>query len=192
MKLKNVLIVCVIIVASNLSLAQTNDGYRLRALKLFCQNKDELVIVDNHELGRQQPLFLIKLSGWEDSLFLKSEWKPDTTILKFYLNDLIKEYIVINDKNIDISQTFNISDFCDCIYQRIYKMECYDYIDSNLCTREYGLNISNVIPYKGSQYVVLQILSYFAERVATMQVIIMEFSNDGELLRCGKGYLLRS
>ena len=192
MKLKNVLIVCVIIVASNLSLAQTNDGYRLRALKLFCQNKEELVIVNNHELGRQQPLFLIKLSGWEDSLFLKSEWKPDTTILEEYLNNFIEKYIVINDKNIDISQTFNISDFCDCIYQRIYSSDCYDYIDSNLCTREYGLNISNVIPYKGSQYVVLQISSYFATRVATSQFIIMEFSNDGELLRCGKGNLWRS
>lgn len=189
---KKIILIVILIAGCNPVFSEANDNFRLKALKFFCQNKDELVKVSNYNLGKQEPLFLLDLSGYDDSLFLTSEWEPDTTILEFYLNEIIEKYIVINNKEIDVSPTFKISDFCDCIYQRIYSSDCYDYIDSNLCAREYSLNVSNVITYKESYYVVLQIISHFAGKFRAMQFIIMEFSNDGYILRCGKGILLVS
>ncbi|MBR4198708.1 MAG: hypothetical protein IKQ94_08050 [Bacteroidales bacterium] len=185
---KKILLIVILIAGCNSLFSQTNDSYRLKALKFFCQNKEELVIeaYPYDGFGRREPLFVLKLSGPEDSLFIKSDFAPDTAFLEFILNEFTKEDIRINNKEIHVSSAFKISDFCDCIYQRIYSSDCSEFIDSNLCGRECDLEVSKVVPYKGSQYVVLRIISYFASRVSGVQYIVMEFSNDGVLLRCKK------
>lgn len=172
--------------------AQKNENYRLQALMFFCQNKQEIFRLNNIELGDISPLFVLDLEMNEndtsETFFIDSDsFNPDISFIENFLYAAQMENVIVNDDAIYVSSHLVLSEFCDCVYQSVYMEDCNESMNNNSCRREFGLSVSNVIPYKELKYVVLRISSYFKTKVDRLQFCVMEFSQDGTLIKCVVG-----
>lgn len=168
---------------------QKNDEYRLQSLMFFCQNRADIVRLNNTVMGHNEPLFVLDLeeNGNDslDSFFIDSNsFEPNTSFIEDFLQKIQEENIIVNKEPIQVSSSLVISEFCDCVFQSIYMEECYESMNDVLCRREYGLSISKVITYNKLNYVVLRMSSYFKTKIDSLQFCLMEFSQEGELQRC--------
>lgn len=211
MKTKKNLIVLTFLLGWVNLCAQTNDIYRLKALKFFCQNKLDIFQIHNYipEFDNSEPFFFIGLLGHEryDNGYYEllyyidsSEFIPDTLLVRDFLEGRelgekkgigkIENYI-INNQDIQIPQSSSdvLLGLCDCVY--IFDDFLLNADTSctsareNRCIREYTLNVSVVIPYKEKKYVLLRIIAYYKGKPDKFQFCLVEFSNSGTLLRCG-------
>lgn len=187
---KKILFIIVIIFGYGTLFAQPDNVYRLKALKFFCQNKHTLLKISDPMLGDANPMFILDLETTEDnnSLFFSistDAFFVDVFFVEKLLNNLNNDDVLNNKEDIPVSYTLNISEFCDCIFQGMYLDDCSESMDSNLCKREYGLSVSNVISFGGLKYIVLRISSYFKSKNDKLQFCLVEFTEEGNLLRCG-------
>lgn len=180
--------------------AQTGDYYRMASLDYFCQHKYEIFRLNNPIFEGVEPLFFLDLWATEDdstiSFYIDSSlFNPDTSFVENILAGLKKEDVIINENDFQISSSTGdpnvFVDYYDCIYLNTTLKMLIDTIPASIeekaCRREYGLSLSRVIPYKGMKYVILRISSYFKAKVDKCQFCLMEFSHEGDLLRCGVG-----
>ena len=179
--------------------AQDNEEYRLRALEFFCSKKNEILRISNSIFGGVSPIFIldIRMNDREELYIDSNQFNPDSLVLEHLLKSISKDDY-ISDEQFNISRptennTAN-SFLCDCIYCDPILTVFMDLVPTDIdhffCKREYGLSVSRVIHYRGLNYVVLRITSFFKAKVDRMQFCIMEFSNNKEILRCGIGNAL--
>lgn len=175
-------------------LAQANDIYRVQALKFFCQNKYDILRINDWGLGSIEPLFVLNLemSSNDSSEFLyidSSSFASDTAFIDNFLHTLRIDTILDNRDTIDVSYPLDLSEFCGCVYQSLYDEKCAETMVDITCSREYGIMFSPVVPYKGLKYVMLRIDSYFMAKVNGFQLCLMEFTNEANLKKCFVGGL---
>lgn len=188
--MKKIIIIITTIVACSTSFAQSDNVYRLKALNFFCQNKNNLLKINNSMLGNANPSFILDLETIEDedSIFLSispTAFVTDKTFVQKLLNDLKNNDVIINEEDSYTPSTLKLSEFCGCVFQSMYLGDCSESLDNNFCMREYGLSVSNVIAYDGLKYIVLRISSYFKSKNDKLQFCLIEFSEEGNLLRGG-------
>ena len=175
--------------------AQQNEDYRLKALSFFCSNKDDIFRIDHPIFGKVSPIFLLDVRMNENGdFYIDSDFfNPDTVVLDIMLRR-IKEDDYIDNKNNILSRStdgFNdtIYQLCDCIYIdpfiEFLTDDCPSLYNSFDCKREFVLRISRVLSYKGLKYVILYAVSYYKRKVHKTQHFLVEFSADGNILRCG-------
>lgn len=176
--------------------AQGSEDSRLKALNFFCSNRNDILKICNPIFG-DTPIFILdfRLNDAEELYIDSNSFNPDSLILGNLLESISNDNFIVN-KQIDSSQlaendTAN-SFLCDCIYLdpilTIFGVPTTE--TPLLCKREYGLSLSRVIHYRGLDYVVLRIASFFMAKVDKIQFCIVEFSNDKNILRCGIGNAL--
>ena len=180
--------------------AQGSDDYRLKALRFLCSNKNELLKISKPFWGDFSPVFFLDIRQNENDVFYIDSvvFNPDTEFVKDFMKALDKENVIegkpINFTYLSAEGVNVFANFCDCIYLDpviVMDMDSIPNTDnSSLCKREFGLSISRVLSCGDYQYVVLRISSFFLARVDKMQFCIMEFNNDGTILRCGVGNVL--
>lgn len=187
----------ILFVTESLSLfAQENEEYRLKALDFFCSHKNEILRVSNSLFGDVSPIFIldIRMSATEELYIDSNQFNPDSLALEHLLKSLTNDDFIFAEQ-IDSSQptennTFN-SFLCNCIYCDPFIEIFMDRVsleeDHLFCKREYDLSVSRVIRYRGQDYVVLRITSFFRTKVDKMQFCIVEFSKDKKISRCGIG-----
>lgn len=180
--------------------AQRIDDYRLKALHFFCSNKKELLRINKPFWGDFSPFFFLDIRLDENDVFYidSVSFNPDTEFVKDFMS-AVNEENVIEGKPINFTfpsaEGINVfANFCDCIYLDpiiVMDMDSFPITDdSSLCKREFGLSISRVLAYEDLKYVVLRISSFFKAKVDKIQFCIIEFDNEGSILRCGIGNVL--
>ena len=189
MKTVKFVIAIILLAGWNSLFAQNNEDYRLQALMFFCHNKHDIFRLNNIELGNIAPLFILELEMNEndtsESLFIECDsFNPDMSFIENFLYTAKIENVIVNNEAISVSSPLVLSEFCDCIYQSVYMEDCNESTNNNSCRREFGLSVSNVIFYKEQKYVALRISSYFKTKVDKLQFCLMEFSQEGTLIRC--------
>lgn len=190
---KKFLFTIVLMVGCGTLFAQSDEVYRLKALKFFCQNKYDLLRINNPMLGNTNPMFILDLhlsdtaenEGPLSFSISADEFVVDEPFVERLLKKLKDKDVLNNKEDIPVSPTLNITEYCDCIFQGMYFGDCSESMDSSSCVREYGLSVSNVISFEGLKYVVFRISSYFRSKNDKVQFCLMEFTEDGNLLRCG-------
>lgn len=187
---KKFLFIIVIILGCGTLFAQPDDVYRLKALKFFCQNKHTLLRINDPMLGNTNPMFILDLETTEENNLLSFSISTDAFVVDDFLverllNNLNNDDVITNKEDIPVSVTLNVSEFCDCVFQGMYLGDCSESMDSSSCKREYGLSVSNVISFKGLKYIVLRISSYFKSKNDKLQFCLIEFTEEGNLVRCG-------
>lgn len=190
MRMKILIIIITTIVTCSTTFAQSDNVYRLKALNFLCQNKNNLLRINNSMLGNADPSFILDLETIEeeDSIFLSispNAFVTDKVFVKKLLDELKNYDVIINEDYSYAPSTLELSEFCGCVFQSMYLGDCSESLDNIFCMREYGLSISNVIVYEGLKYIVLRISSYFKSKNDKLQFCLIEFSEEGNLLRGG-------
>lgn len=177
-------------------IAQENDDYRLMALRFFCSNKEEIFKLEHPIFGKVSPIFLLDFRTNEnEELYIDSNlFLPNEVALEYLLMSLKEDDYVYNKKNYMDPSTEgmdSICNLCECVYLDPFvkwKLDCVQsFENSNECKREFGLNISKVLSYKGVKCVILRAYSYYKRRVDRSQLFLVEYSVDGNVFRCGVG-----
>lgn len=202
MSKKNIFIVFLLIGGLTLY-AQESEVYKLKALKFFCSNKNEMFKLSNPLFQNSSPIFITDFRQEADEFntdkfhFDSTVFKADTSLISDILKKIEKEDVIENNEFDSIFPSsdgiYALSELLDCIYLHPYIISTIEdsipiIENSNWCKREFGLHISPVLSYGGVKYVILRIDSYFKDMVDRFQFCVIEFSTDGNVLR---GYISR-
>lgn len=173
--------------------AQKDEDYRLKALAFFCANKNEILRVINPIFSDVTPIFIldIRMNDAEELYIDSSQLDLDSLALGYLLTTFKMDYFIVN-KQFDISRMMEDKSLylCDCIYWNpiaAFIEDSVPRVEQLKCKREYGLSLSRVIRYKDFNYVVLRITSFFMARIDKIQFCVVEYSNDGNIIRYGIG-----